>query len=115
MAMYTFLNEHRQLTRRFLLQLGGVGAAAAAMLPNTARGAEVTPELQQAIAKLEPFFTPAAEFRDVSRGNPVPHKLSDAKKAEVGLTRETWQLEVISDSEQPAKITPLTKAAGTAI
>ena len=43
-------------------------------------------------------------FRDVSRGNPLPHSLSDDKKREVGLTRETWRLEVVSDPENPAKL-----------
>jgi DMSO/TMAO reductase YedYZ molybdopterin-dependent catalytic subunit len=110
-----FLSKHVHLSRRYLLQLGTAGAAAVAMLPALARGAESSPELEEAIAKLEPFFTPAAEFRDVSRGQPIPHKLPDDKKAEVGLTRETWKLEVVSDTENPAKITPLTKADNTAI
>jgi DMSO/TMAO reductase YedYZ molybdopterin-dependent catalytic subunit len=110
-----FLHQHRDLTRRYLLQLGSVGAAAMAMLPALSRGAELSAELEEAIARLEPFFTPAADFRDVSRGQPIPHKLPEDKKAEVGLTRETWKLEVVSDPENPAKITPLTKADNTAI
>lgn len=114
MHTQTFL-DHVHLSRRYLLQLGSAGAAAIAILPSLAWSAESSPELDDAIAKLEPFFTPAAEFRDVSRGQPIPHKLPDDKKAEVGLTRETWKLEVISDPENPAKITPLTKAANTAI
>jgi len=65
---------------------------------------------------LEPYFTPQEKFRDVSRGKPLPHSLSEEKKRQAGLTRETWKLEVISDPEQPAKIrNSFTKKAGTAL
>jgi DMSO/TMAO reductase YedYZ molybdopterin-dependent catalytic subunit len=111
----SFISSHLDLSRRYLLQLGSAGAAAMAMLPALSRGAEFFAELEEAIARLEPFFTPAADFRDVSRGQPIPHKLPEDKKTEVGLTRETWKLEVVSDPENPAKITPLTKADDTAI
>jgi DMSO/TMAO reductase YedYZ molybdopterin-dependent catalytic subunit len=108
-----FLREHLQLTRRYWMQLG---TAAIALGPLAARGAESSPELDEAIAKLEPFFTPADDFRDVSRGKPVPHSLPEAKRAEVGLTRETWKLEVIADPESPTKLNkPLTKADNTAL
>jgi DMSO/TMAO reductase YedYZ molybdopterin-dependent catalytic subunit len=116
-----FLAEHRQLTRRYFLRLGSLGAAAvgvagAGILPQAARGEAPSPELADAIAKLEPYFTPPDKFRDVSRGRPIPHKLPEAKKREVGLTRETWRLEVVSDPEKPAKIRkPMTKADGTAL
>ena len=60
--------------------------------------------LREAISKLEPYFTPATDFRDVSRGKPIPHTLDDEQKKAAGLTRETWKLEVISDPEHPAKI-----------
>jgi DMSO/TMAO reductase YedYZ molybdopterin-dependent catalytic subunit len=40
----------------------------------------------------------------VSRGKPVPHSLSDEKKAEVGMTRDTWRLEVLSDPDKPARV-----------
>src|SRR5207244_11589836 len=46
----------------------------------------------------------------------LPHSLSDERKRKVGLTRETWKLEVISDPDNPAKIrSPLTKKDGTAL
>ncbi len=98
------------------MRLGAAGIAAVGALPLIGRGAERTPELAKAIDALEPFFTPPAEFRDVSRGKPLPHSLPDEKKAEVGLTRESWKLEIVSDSENPAKLgKPLTKADGTAL
>ena len=52
----------------------------------------------------------------MSRGKPMPHSLPDEKKKEVGLTRETWKLEVISDPENPVKLgKQLTKSDGTAL
>jgi len=71
--------------------------------------------LSKAIEEIEPYFTAQADFRDVSRGKPVPHQLPDETKSQVRMTRETWQLEVDSDPENPARIRkPLTSAKGTA-
>jgi DMSO/TMAO reductase YedYZ molybdopterin-dependent catalytic subunit len=111
-----FFVEHESLTRRYFLRLGAVGSAALSFWPLTASAEPPAPELAKAIESLEPFFTPPEEFRDVSRGKPLPHSLPDDKKTEVGLTRETWKLEVISDAENPATIRkPLTKKDGTAL
>jgi DMSO/TMAO reductase YedYZ molybdopterin-dependent catalytic subunit len=111
-----FLAEHRWLTRRYFLRLGSAGAAAIAL---GTRGGAAEPEsklLDEAIASLEPYFTPPEDFRDVSRGKPLPHSLPGEKKSEVGLTRETWSLEVISDPENPAKLgRQLSKSDGTAL
>jgi DMSO/TMAO reductase YedYZ molybdopterin-dependent catalytic subunit len=116
MNISDFLLEHHRLTRRYLLRCGVVGSAALAVWSRTAFADPTAPELAEAIAKLEPFFTPAEDFRDVSRGKPLPHSLPDEKKKEVGLTRETWKLEVVSDSDNPAKIgKPMSKADGTAL
>lgn len=53
------------------------------------------------------FITPAAEFEDVSRGNPIPHKLTGQALLDAKLTPETWQLEIVA--EDKAKIAkPLT-------
>ena len=116
MSLVAFLTDHQQLSRRYFMQgLGTLGAATLASWPLLAQADPSAPELAQALAKLEPFFTPADDFRDVSRGKPLPHTLPDEKKREVGLTRETWQLEVISDKENPAKLgKPMTKEDGTA-
>ena len=109
----SFLTDHEQLTRRFFLRAGVAGSALATFWPLTSRAEPPTPELAKAIESLEPFFTPPEDFRDVSRGKPLPHSLPDEKKAEVGLTRETWKLEVVSDPDNPAKLgNPLTKEAG---
>jgi DMSO/TMAO reductase YedYZ molybdopterin-dependent catalytic subunit len=56
------------------------------------------------------------KFGDVSRGRPVPHSLPEAKKREVGLTRDTWKLEVVSDPTHPSKLgKPLTIKDNTAL
>ncbi|MCE9608492.1 MAG: molybdopterin-dependent oxidoreductase [Planctomycetia bacterium] len=142
----TFLEEHRRLTRRYFLcaSVAGAAVAEAALLhaaeepakpaaPDkpatppkpTATVAEkpvanekpVKPaKPDKAGARQDPYFTPVEDFRDVSRGKPLPHSLPEEKKREVGLTRDTWRLEVVSDSENPAKLgTSLTKADNTAL
>ena len=62
------------------------------------------------------YLTPEEEFGDVERGNPLPYTLDATRRLEVGLERETWQLEVVTDPESDAKIEqPLSKALGSAI
>jgi DMSO/TMAO reductase YedYZ molybdopterin-dependent catalytic subunit len=103
-----FLAEHHELTRRYFLGLGAAGTAALGLLPRLAGAYELPEELMSAIEQIEPYFTPGDDFKDVSRGKPLPHSLPEDKKREVGLTRETWKLEVVSDPANPAKIkTPL--------
>ena len=137
-----FLNEHRQLTRRFFLGYGTVGATATGAALNafasqsfgsptddensaapvsTVKSAKAVPTRgadgnDKTGAMQDPYFTPADDFRDVSRGKPIPHTLSEDQKHEAGLTRESWRLEVISDPDHPTKLRkPLTKADGTAL
>ncbi|MEO8429744.1 MAG: molybdopterin-dependent oxidoreductase [Verrucomicrobiota bacterium] len=111
-----FLFEHHQLTRRYFLRLGAAGAAALGLLPLAAGADPMAPELAEAIETLEPYFTAQEKFRDVSRGKPLPHSLSDEKKRKAGLTRETWKLEVVSDPDNPATIRrPFTNKEGTAL
>lgn len=108
--------EHAALTRRHLLQLGLAGATLAATNARCGAAEPAADARSEALARLEPFFTRPAEFRDVSRGKPLPHSLPDEKKREVGLTRDTWQLEVLSDPEHPARLgRELKKSDGTAL
>jgi len=55
-----------------------------------------------------PFLTKPDEFRDVSRGNPPPHKLKGDDLIKARLTPETWRLEIVSDGstdiEKPRKL-----------
>ena len=94
--------------------------AAMAAAPELARGdtpsEAVPPELAPALAKLEPYLFSQDEFVDISRGTPVPHSLAEQRRREVGLTRDTWTLEVISDPENPATLgRQLTRKEGTAL
>src|SRR3982751_5908488 len=101
--LHRFLENHAALSRRYFLRLGVAGSAAMGLSPLlTAQAAESitkSPELAKAIAALGSFITPPGEFQDVSRGKPLPHSIPEDKRKEVGLTRETWKLEVISDKE----------------
>lgn len=114
----TLLSEHQALTRRFFVQLLAGGAALAAWRPELA-GAELPrtcAEACEAFLKKMEYLTPMEAFGNVSRGEPRPYDLPDEKKREVGLTLETWQLEVVSDPDNPTDLeTPLTKEAGSAI
>src|SRR5262245_8193331 len=103
------------LSRRFFLRAGVAGALAGRAMSATEAG-PLPPELAPALDKLEPYFTPPEQFGDVSRGKPIPHKLPDDKKKEVGLTRETWKLEIVADPENPATLgKQFTKKDETAI
>ena len=116
-----FVDEHCRLARRYFLQLGlfGLTATPSVMLAfaddGTASRQSKRQKPDKAGAQREPYFTPPEDFRDVSRGKPLPHSLPDDKKREAGLTRETWKLEVISDPDFPATLgKQLSKQDGTA-
>ncbi len=111
-----FLAEHVHLTRRFFLSLGAAGTAALAANPLIAESSPRDPKLQAAVDTLETWLTVPEKFRDVSRGKPVPHTLPEETRQQVGLTRESWKLEVISDAEQPARLRKtFTKVDNTAL
>jgi DMSO/TMAO reductase YedYZ molybdopterin-dependent catalytic subunit len=103
------------LTRRTALLAAG---AAVAVSPGLLTGVEQQddgPRLPE--QSREPWLTAPADFRDVSRGRPVPHKLSNEKKSAVGMTRETWQLNVVADQDvEPKAIigNPMTQQDGNA-
>jgi len=108
-----FLADHQDVTRRYFLRMGAAGTAITGVWPRVSHAAEPSPELAEVLAKLESYLTSPSDFRDVSRGNPIPHTLPDEKKAEVGLTRETWKLEVMADPDHKSDIrNPLTKENG---
>lgn len=113
--------EHWNLTRRYFLQAGVAMSTLAGLTSRVPTAAADEPPKKRAKpdkggARAEPYFTPPDDFRDVSRGTPLPHALPDEKKREVGLTRDTWQLDVISDPEHPAKLgKQFTRASNTAI
>jgi DMSO/TMAO reductase YedYZ molybdopterin-dependent catalytic subunit len=111
-----FFDEHRELTRRYFLRLSVGGLAAGGLLSRAMVGRAAEQNLSAKAARFEGYFTPQEKFEDVSRGKPLPHALADEKKREVGLTRETWRLEIISDPDHPVKLRkPMTKSDGTAL
>ena len=111
-----FLLEHVSLTRRYFLRFGTVGLASLGTIPSMGSDRVRNPKLQRSLDALETWLTRPDDFRDISRGTPLPHKLSPEKRKQVGLTRETWKLQVISDPENPAKlISPLSKEDNSAL
>jgi len=112
-----FAKEHSDVTRRYFLQLGAAGIAAlnVSRLWAWEHESEVHPVLAEAISKLE-YLTREENFANAGRGKPPPHKLPLEKLREVGLVRDTWQLEVLPDPESNAKMDrPLSKSSDTAL
>ena len=110
-----FLSEHQQVTRRWLLQSGAAGMAALGAGRLWGDEPSGNSLLRDAIENLESLLTVQDEFQDVSRGNPKPHSLPEDQKKQVGLTRDTWSLDVLSDPDNPARLRKeLTAKDGTA-
>ena len=114
-AFEKFLGQHDRVTRRYFLRWGAAATAVGlSSVPSLAQAS--SPALAEAMSKLESFLTMPDQFRDVSRGKPLPHSLAEDRKKEAGLTRDAWRLEVTADPDHPTRIgQPLTKAAGTAL
>lgn len=112
----SWLARHAELTRRYFLKIGLASAPAVTLLPQGVAAIEKVTELEAVIAQLESYLTKQDDFKDVSRGDPIPHSLSTEERQQVGLTQQTWSLEVTSDPEHPAELrTPLSQEAGTAL
>jgi DMSO/TMAO reductase YedYZ molybdopterin-dependent catalytic subunit len=109
-----FAREHAELTRRYFLGLGAAGMAGwAASFARAEPGG--VPALAEAVGKLS-YLTPVEQFRMIGRGSPPPHELPPERRREVGLDRETWQLEVVPDPESDCRVeNPLSKERGTAL
>jgi DMSO/TMAO reductase YedYZ molybdopterin-dependent catalytic subunit len=114
--------EPAKLTRRQFLPAAALTATAGLQTTGAAPAVEpgpspeLPPALAPAVREIEPYFFAQEAFTDVSRGNPVPHSLPEQKRREVGLTRDTWRLEVITDPDQPASLgRQLTRKDGTAL
>ena len=92
-----------QTLRRHIFLLDGLGAVASTLGPLIV------------LPALEPWLTAQDDFQDVSRGNPKPHTLDEETRKKVGLTRDTWKLQVVSDAKHPAVLrNPLSSDDGTA-
>ena len=111
-----FVSEHIDVSRRWFLCSGAAGVAALGSWRFAAAESRRSPEIDAAIAEIEPYFTLQGDFQDVSRGKPKPHQLPDESKEQVGLTRDSWRLQVRSDPENPARLgNPLTTGNGQAL
>jgi DMSO/TMAO reductase YedYZ molybdopterin-dependent catalytic subunit len=86
------VHRHGEVDRRGFLGAAGVSLALAA----TGASTEAAPTTQPA-APPRPLLTEAADFGDVSRGNPRPSILRGEQLVQARLTPETWRLEIVSD------------------
>ncbi len=111
------VKTHLEITRRHFLLLGTVGATALgrATVQAHADDAATNEALARTIEALD-YFTPPDKFGTVERGTPLPYTHPIEKLREVGMTRETWRLEVVSDLDNPAMIeNPLSRQKGNAL
>lgn len=73
------------------------------------------PVLAKAISELE-YLTPADKFIVQRRGTPVLTEIPSEKLPSIGLTRETWKMEILPDPESNSELgNPLTREKGNAI
>ena len=103
----------RPLSRREALTIGS--AAGVALWLRPLRAAPAQPAPAEALAKLR-YLTPNDAFREFNREKPRVDQLPAARLREVGLDRDTWQLEVVADPESNCQVDrPLSKEQGTAL
>jgi hypothetical protein len=125
MAMHDpqrFAAEHLGVSRRYFLRLSAAGTAALQLAPwlsasNDARADDAAERANLAaeLARLE-YLTKWDDFRLIERGEPLPYAHPIEKLREVGLTQETWNLEVVPDPDALATMEkPLSKELGTAL
>ena len=108
--------DQHQPTRRTFLQLGTAAVAALGVSPRAAARADVDPQLQAAIAKLE--YPDAARPRLHSGQGEGGRRETRAcgSSATIGLVPDTWSLEVIPDPTSNSVVeTPLSRALGNAL
>ena len=75
----------------------GAEAAEAPALPTGGTATAKPPKSAAKFAYPHPLLTPAEQFRDVSRGTPLPHTLKDVALVQARLTPETWRLEITAE------------------
>jgi hypothetical protein len=107
--------EHSELTRRYFVSLGGVAAAAWAASPLSAADPAADPQLGKAIAELR-YLTPLQGATILDKNKTGILKFPPEKMREVGLTPETWSLDVVADPASDSQLEqPLSRALGTAL
>jgi DMSO/TMAO reductase YedYZ molybdopterin-dependent catalytic subunit len=109
------VHQHCQLTRRYFLQLGGAAVAAWSVSPLAAAGSDTDPQLREAISRLE-YLTPLDRAYILDKGKAGVAKLPMEKLREIGLTPDTWSLDVIPDPASNSVVEqPLSGALGNAL
>jgi DMSO/TMAO reductase YedYZ molybdopterin-dependent catalytic subunit len=104
-----------QLTRRDFLQVGGAAVAALSARPLGAAELGFEPQLHAAVSKLE-YLTPLSRAHILDKGKAGVTKLPTEKLREIGLTQDTWSLEVIPDPTSKSVVEhPLSRASGNAL
>lgn len=109
--------DHIAVSRRYFLGLGiaGVAAAHASQLLENVAAAQENSAVVEEVANLE-YLTHPDQFQLVERGDPLPYMHPIEKLRDVGMTHETWKLEVVSDPDAKATLAnPLSKELGTAL
>ena len=108
------VRDHRQVTRRRLFHAGGM----AGIVWGTSRmltAAEADAGLQAAIAKLE-YLTPPDRAYILDKGNTGISKLAPEAIRQIGLTQDTWSLDVVPDPASNSQVEhPLSRTLGTAL
>ena len=119
-------SEHLRVARRHFLAVG-LSLAAWPMFDNAlasagegeaaaAAGDPATDKLLAPLVAKLVYFTPQDDFGTVERGTPLPYKHPPEKLSEIGLTRESWKLEVVADPDSNSKVdNPLSRQQGTAL
>ncbi|HUX96136.1 MAG TPA: molybdopterin-dependent oxidoreductase [Bacteroidales bacterium] len=73
------------------------------------------PVLKIAISELE-YLTPTDKFYVQLRGKPILSEIPDDRLSAIGLTRDTWKLEIFPDHESNSELgNPLTMERGNAL
>ena len=101
---------------------GGLSSQAQAVDAPAPIATKAVPPKPVGSAYPHPLLTPAAKFRDVSRGDPKPHTLKGDALVQARLTPGTWRLEITADAtpnpaikERAGISKPLTLTDGTAL
>ena len=107
-------HEHVELTRRFFVGLGSAAAGAWAASPQ-AKGAAADQRLREAASNLV-YLTLPEKAHILDKGRAGVTKLPEEELRKIGLTPETWQLEVLPDqSGGSATEQSFTRAQGNAL
>ncbi|MBB5033383.1 molybdopterin-dependent oxidoreductase [Prosthecobacter vanneervenii] len=102
----------RALSRRDLFKLGTAGAAVLTHAEAQAAGKKAGPVCEEGGC----CITPSGDFYNVERGKPLPYQQPIEKLREIGMVRETWQLEIMADPASNSKIErPMLRSDGTAL